>query len=130
MRGVVVVAALVLAGCNPQAPVQTAPTSGQSFSYASKASDTVNTYTCAAKGPGGGTAEARSKAMHAFFEAETTAFAARQTADMMQAYGTNDPAKIKASEQRLDKAADAFADRMYSEGDAKFKCVLSSSKDI
>ena len=131
MRGAVVVVALVLAGCNTAAPVQPAQPvqpAGQAFSYSTK--DSVNTYTCAPKGPGGATPQARAKAMHSHFQAETDRFAEKQTADMMKAYNTQDPAQIKASEKRLDAAARAFADRMYSEGDSKFKCVLSSSRDL
>ena len=118
----------MLTGCNTTAPVKTVAPAGQAFSYSTK--DSVNTYTCAANGPGGATPEARAKAMHSYFEAETDRFAEKQTADMMKAYNTQDPAQIKASEKRLDAAASAFADRMYNEGDSKFKCVLSSSRDL
>ena len=128
MRGAVVIVALVLAGCNTASPVQTARPAGQSFIYSTK--ESVNTYTCAPNGPGGATPEARAKAMHSYFQAETDRFAEKQTADMMKAYNTQDPAQIKASEKRLDAAASAFADRMYNEGDSKFKCVLSSSRDL
>jgi hypothetical protein len=121
-------AALVLSGCVANTVGQTLYPGAQSFSFRQAATGSTNTYACAPQGPGGATPQVRAQAMHRFFEGESNRFAEAQVAAMMETAGSASEAQMQAGGARLDAATDAFADRMFDEGNKRFKCVLTATE--
>jgi hypothetical protein len=124
---IVLAAVLVLSGCVANSVGQALYPGAQSFSYAAAATGSTNTYACAPTGPGGATPQLRAQAMHRFFETESGRFADAQVAEMMKTAGSATEAQMQAGGARLDAATNAFADRMFKEGDTRFKCVLAAT---